>query len=950
MRHIVPNAELGHHGLSPRDSFHMVVRGGSPLYGCAAHRVASQQPWASSHSLPKEGHRLDNAVRLALQATRREELGRCLAAKLEDVTNPDRQAIYNALVPFSSPQVAADEFMRSCEYLGDLAGIHEYLQAEVDLVVVFLPQNLPLYSFILFVVVPALQAKTVVFHIPSGDPPDKRSDTQLAQPAYPVYQTVFTHLSRLIWQVVRQTFHPTADELPTCRLRSLWRGGRVQAHPQLNPMRLELDDFGTLVHDQTLFAGGQHGPDHALLEPGDRETSEVKEALAACQTAAYAPGNPEKLYAAGTAARRATVACLGKKADVVIFTGSSSAAQDLRKSVGDHGLLLVNGSGYNPVVVGPQPIARIPLAVKKIVDARLFHNGQDCAAPDAILVESSVSAEFIRQLKETLLRMNPPGGRLLLPLISRDKYNDASKFITSSGRQGSGRKVEKSSACDANTQAIEPTIIVQHVGSRECRQDNFTQLLGSPIAYKEFYAPIFYVLVYREDSHDLAYYFNQGTYHHREMYVSCFGECGWVNRNLPRSVKLQNETVFDIDKGTRGYGGLGTDSTYAVHAGSLKLGPIQIPREISLFYRRKYRSLGEQHRSAIRGATGQVEREARRESLRANVDDSIQQILIQHDARHPFLRASVDDSADPILLDHNARRASLRANVNGRIGQTPTDDNAPRASLQSDVEGEIGRILTRHNGPLKRGAWLKVKAAFLYGPIAGLAFAGRDRVELCGESYGGCSDRIRLLVITDRMPADEDTAKAFDRLKILLRGNREARFNRESGLVIITALQVNQVLKDLKTVGADHITRLLVSPPGNYGLQEVHLVEALASRDRLWCTSSGDGAKGTDLKKWGGAAAALYGRWQKVLHNRLAREGLFASVGAAAQDMGPGPSAGQVRQDPAQWHRELTCGPARARLVATARSLSQPQDIVVSDVLRRGLQYYRQVLAASLVA
>ena len=85
------------------------------------------------------------------------------------------------------------------------------------------------------------------------------------------------------------------------------------------------------------------------------------------------------------------------QADLIIFTGNPTHAEKLSETMKQGSVLVVNGSGHNPVIVAEN--ADINEAVKKTVDLKSFNGGQDCAGPDAILVHASTSEEFIEKFQ-----------------------------------------------------------------------------------------------------------------------------------------------------------------------------------------------------------------------------------------------------------------------------------------------------------------------------------------------------------------------------------------------------------------------------------------------------------------------------------------------------------------------------------------------------------------------
>ena len=86
------------------------------------------------------------------------------------------------------------------------------------------------------------------------------------------------------------------------------------------------------------------------------------------------------------------------KSNVVIFVGKTENAIEVSKKLSKDIMFIYFGVGQNPIVV--EKDANIDLASKKIVDAVMFNSGQDCAKPNAILVNK----EIYKQLKLNILK------------------------------------------------------------------------------------------------------------------------------------------------------------------------------------------------------------------------------------------------------------------------------------------------------------------------------------------------------------------------------------------------------------------------------------------------------------------------------------------------------------------------------------------------------------------
>lgn len=205
-----------------------------------------------------------------------------------------------------------------------------------------------------------------------------------------------------------------------------------------------------------------------------------------------------------------------RNADVVIFTGKYENFTKLRKMCRDSSLVIYNGVGHNPCVVADTAV--VPLAVRKVLDARLFNSGQDCAAPDAILVSHAVADEFISEMVRALEKISVGTdysdrdtvvGPLLEPSII-ERFSEALSSAT-----GAGADVIFGGRVDLRHGIVEPCVCVSPVASF--------------VNFDELYSPLFMVATYGSED-ELSLYFEDehGKYKEKEMYVSTFGSSTYI--------------------------------------------------------------------------------------------------------------------------------------------------------------------------------------------------------------------------------------------------------------------------------------------------------------------------------------------------------------------------------------------------------------------------------------
>ena len=86
--------------------------------------------------------------------------------------------------------------------------------------------------------------------------------------------------------------------------------------------------------------------------------------------------------------------------EAVIFTGTPHHADQLRRVFDKRTLFIANGAGHNPIVVGSG--ADLSAAVEATLEVSLYNQGQDCAAPNSVLVLENEYEDFMDILRHRL--------------------------------------------------------------------------------------------------------------------------------------------------------------------------------------------------------------------------------------------------------------------------------------------------------------------------------------------------------------------------------------------------------------------------------------------------------------------------------------------------------------------------------------------------------------------
>lgn len=243
--------------------------------------------------------------------------------------------------------------------------------------------------------------------------------------------------------------------------------------------------------------------------------------------------------------------------DVVIFTGTPVHAAQLRAIFDKRTLFIANGAGHNPVVISKN--AKLKNAVEAVVTLQFYNQGQDCAAPNSILVDKAISDKFLKLLRKKISK------------IKIGEYKDKSNQIGPISDPKDLVRiqdflVENREWLDKTTPGIiraidcivEPTIILKPL-----------KYGGN---YNEIFAPIMFVQEY--DSEDeLKTYFENKEYVQNAMYITLYGTSAYVENIFNKKIlgkAIHDKSTFlhnthlhapGIERGTQPYGGYGEGSS-----------------------------------------------------------------------------------------------------------------------------------------------------------------------------------------------------------------------------------------------------------------------------------------------------------------------------------------------------------------------------------------------------
>lgn len=263
------------------------------------------------------------------------------------------------------------------------------------------------------------------------------------------------------------------------------------------------------------------------------------------------------------------VAARARVADVVIFTGTYANGEFVRRQLKKDALFLFSGAGHNPVIVRQD--ADLEQAAVSIVRLCYHNQGQDCSAPNAILVDRAVSSTLFCQLHERTLAVeaamklgrhsknviaaNTDGPHLV---TTAETFLKLQPFLVHGG------------LLNARNQIISPAI--------------FRKPLSTGPNLIEFFAPVIMLQEYDDES-ELRMYFNHRRYRPNAMYLTVFGRHARIEKLgeldvHPSETILHNKDLHVEEIGTRPYGGYGSEASFTYFAGVKRPSPILPQREI----------------------------------------------------------------------------------------------------------------------------------------------------------------------------------------------------------------------------------------------------------------------------------------------------------------------------------------------------------------------------------
>lgn len=167
-----------------------------------------------------------------------------------------------------------------------------------------------------------------------------------------------------------------------------------------------------------------------------------------------------------------------QKYDYIFFTGSAAAGKQVMKRAAENLTpLTLELGGKSPCII--EESADLSLAAKRIVFGKFMNSGQTCVAPDYILVQSTVKAEFLKQMRRWVRKIwgNKPLEHPDYPkMVNEKQYERVMRLLLGENilLGGYGRK---------STLQIAPTVLDQVSWASPIMQD---EIFGPVLPVLEF--------------------------------------------------------------------------------------------------------------------------------------------------------------------------------------------------------------------------------------------------------------------------------------------------------------------------------------------------------------------------------------------------------------------------------------------------------------------------------
>ncbi|MGW5876541.1 aldehyde dehydrogenase family protein [Nocardiopsis terrae] len=253
-----------------------------------------------------------------------------------------------------------------------------------------------------------------------------------------------------------------------------------------------------------------------------------------------------------------------RRSELVVFTGAYENAERIRRRLDEEQLFLYFGSGVNPFVVGAD--ANLETAVDDLVRIRMYNTGQDCFAPDLVLVDDRVADTFLELLcgRVSALRHgdNTETASDYGSMYYEEAFTSAFQYL-----HNNARHILVGGEASITDRHLRPTV------------------LDIPLPPKgevdEMFAPIFNVSRFSDEAEALGV-LGSSHFSERSMGAMVYGVSEEITRFLhKRHTVCEERTLLDADEGNRPFGGRGIVANYAAVGGRRVAEPLLVSQAVA---------------------------------------------------------------------------------------------------------------------------------------------------------------------------------------------------------------------------------------------------------------------------------------------------------------------------------------------------------------------------------
>jgi aldehyde dehydrogenase (NAD+) len=228
--------------------------------------------------------------------------------------------------------------------------------------------------------------------------------------------------------------------------------------------------------------------------------------------------------------------------DHIFFTGSTQVGKVVMKAAAQHlSAVTLELGGKSPTLI--DETADLKTAAEKIAWGKFLNGGQTCVAPDYILIQENVFADFCRELKKTLRNFYPDAGEKSMAHVISDRHWARLDQLLSEALE-KGARLESGGQKENSSRFLSPTVLSDV--SEE-----------SLLMREEIFGPLLPILKYQDLSQAIAFIQKRP----KPLALYLFSRSSANTRRVLRETSsggvCVNETVMHLGNPHLPFGGIG---------------------------------------------------------------------------------------------------------------------------------------------------------------------------------------------------------------------------------------------------------------------------------------------------------------------------------------------------------------------------------------------------------